>query len=68
MTILGVFALAVQRILAAREAEFKRYMNDPELGMEMTDFVVDASGADGEFEEDFPGQHASGSTFLPQGY
>lgn len=65
MGILAVFALAVHRILAAREAELKRYMSDPELGMEMKDFIVEDAG---DFEEDFPGQFQVGGAYLPQGY
>ena len=65
--ILAVFALAVHRVLAAREAQMKRYMRDPENGMEMSELAPEGDFAD-EFEEDFPGQMAVGGAYLPQGY
>ena len=56
ISIVGVFALVVQRILSSREQRFKRYMNDAELGMEMAHFEAEPNEED-EFTEDFPGQH-----------
>ena len=54
--IIFAFFIAVKRILAHREAELKRYLQDAELGVEMGEFDHEQERL-GNFDEEWSGQH-----------
>mmetsp|Transcript_56133 Transcript_56133/g.112459 ORF Transcript_56133/g.112459 Transcript_56133/m.112459 type:complete len:102 (-) Transcript_56133:224-529(-) len=67
--IIVVFAVAVHKILVARERALKSYLDDPSRGMEMGYMGGDAYDSPPEdYEDDFPGQTKVGDVFFPQGY